>query len=52
MPHKTEDFKLSAVKFYLKNKQSMDKVSIVVVLLESDVLSKPIKILYFKNLLC
>lgn len=26
MPHKTEDFKLSAVKFYLKNKQSMDKV--------------------------
>ena len=26
MPHKTEDYKLSAVKFYLKNKQSMNKV--------------------------
>ena len=26
MPHKTEDYKLSAVKFYLKNEQSMDKV--------------------------
>lgn len=26
MKHKTEDYKLSAVKYYLKNKLSMDKV--------------------------